>query len=73
MTFGAIPVLNGCWDSDIAKRFREGYEPGFVEGLSQAIEDPANSQDGFRRLGQALFEGLGNIITPRTGSSASDN
>ncbi|MBX3393980.1 MAG: hypothetical protein KF841_01295 [Phycisphaerae bacterium] len=67
---GGVPVLNGCLDSDVFKRFREAYEPGFVEGLSMAIENPAQSQLGFRRLGQALFEGLGAIIDPRTPSSA---
>ena len=67
---GFAPVMNGCWDSDIAKRFREAYEPGFVAGLSMAIDNPAQSQLGFRRLGQAFFEGLGAIISPRTASSA---
>ncbi len=67
---GVAPLMNGCWDSDIAKRFREAYEPGFVAGLSMAIDNPAQSQLGFRRLGQAFFEGLGAIISPRTESSA---
>ena len=62
-----------CLDSDIAKRFREGYAPGLVEGLSTFITDPANAEAGLQQTGAALFEGLGAILEPRTGSSTSDN
>lgn len=67
---GTAPVLNGCFDTDAFKRFREAYGPGFVEGLSMAVENPAQSQLGFRRLAQALFEGVGAVIDPRSPSSA---
>lgn len=61
-----------CLDSDIAKRFREGYAPGLVEGLSTFITDPANAEAGLQQTGAALFEGLGAILQPRTGSSATN-
>lgn len=70
---GCSPVLNGCIDNDVFKRFREGYAPGFVEGLSMAVDNPAQSQLGFRKMAEAFFEGLGAIMTPRTPSSAGSN
>ncbi|HKQ48117.1 MAG TPA: hypothetical protein VJZ71_08620 [Phycisphaerae bacterium] len=68
-------LLSGpaCMDSDIAKRFREGYAPGLVEGLSTFITDPANAEAGLQQTGAALFEGIGAILQPRTGSSAADS
>ena len=68
-------LLSGpaCLDSDIAKRFREGYTPGLVDGLSTFITDPENAEAGLQQTGAALFEGLGAILQPRTGSSASDD
>ena len=67
---GCVSMFGGCWDSDIAKRFREAYGPGLVEGLSDAITNPAQSQLGFRRTATALFEGLGAIIQPRTSAGS---
>lgn len=61
-----------CLDSDIGKRFREGYAPGLVEGLSTFITDPTNAEAGLQQTGAALFEGLGAILQPRTGSSTAD-
>jgi hypothetical protein len=62
-----------CWDSDIAKRFREGYGPGFVEGFSTFLTDPENAEAGLQQAGAAVFEGLGAVLNPRTGSSTSDS
>lgn len=76
MAFAASAFLMSgpaCLDSDLAKRFREGYAPGLVEGLSTFITDPTNAEAGLQQTGAALFEGLGAILQPRTGSSTSDN
>lgn len=66
------PVLffSGCFDSDIAKRFREAYSPTFVEGLSTALEQPGQAEAGLRLMGTALAEGLGAILEPRTSASS---
>ena len=61
-----------CLDSDIVKRFREGYAPGFVEGFSTFLTDPENAEAGLQQSAAALFEGVGAILQPRTGSSASE-
>ena len=72
--FCGTAMGTNCLDSDIMKRFRAAYEPGLVQGLSAAIDDPANSQIGFRQAAAALLEGLGAIIQPRTPvSSGSSN
>ena len=62
---------SSCLDSDIGKRFREGYGPGLVDGLTTFITDPANAEAGLQQTGAAFFEGIGAILQPRTGSSAS--
>lgn len=63
-------IINGCFDSDIFKRFREAYAPSAAEGFSQAITDPENAEDGLRLAGAALLDGLEAVIQPRTPSSA---
>ncbi len=61
--------LAGCdWSSEVARRFREAYGPGLIEGLSAALSDPTQAEAGFRRAGTALLEGLGAMIEPRTAS-----
>lgn len=63
-------MAEGCFlQSDIVKRFREGYEPGFVSGVTNAITDPDNAEDGVREAIAAAFEGLGAVIGPRSPSS----
>ena len=68
-------LFNGCFDTDIAKRFREGYAPGFIQGLSTALGQVGQAEVGLRQMGVALADGLGNVIQPRTpvssGSSGS--
>jgi hypothetical protein len=56
---------SGCWDSEIAKRFRESFVPNWVAGLSAAVTRPWESDIGFRQTAVALFEALGAVITPR--------
>lgn len=63
----------GCLDSEIAKRFRSATEPGLVQGLSSAVGDPANSETGLRQAAQALLDGLGAIIQPRTPASSGNS
>lgn len=65
-------VAPSCLNSDIAKRFRESYGPGVTAGLTSAITDPDNAEDGLRQTGAALFEGIGAILQPRSGSSIAD-
>ncbi len=55
----------GCWDSEVAKRFREAFVPGWVAGLSAAVTSPWESEIGFRQTAVALFEALGAVLTPR--------
>lgn len=64
--------FNGCWDTDIAKRFREAYTPGLVAGLTTAITSPDNAEAGLRQSLAALIDGIGAILQPRTPSSAGD-
>jgi len=68
-------LFNGCFDTEIAKRFREGYAPGFIQGLSTALGQRGQAETGLRQMGVALADGLGNVIQPRTrvssGSSGS--
>lgn len=67
-----VPATAGCdWSSEVARRFREAYGPGLVEGLSAALTNPTQSEAGLRRAGAALLEGLGAIIEPRTPSGGS--
>jgi hypothetical protein len=65
-------AFDGCLDSDIAKRFREAYAPGFISGLSTAVGTPGQAETGLRQMGTALAEGLGAILQPRTASSSSN-
>jgi hypothetical protein len=71
-TLLSIVPLRGCLDldSDLGKRFREGYAPGLVDGLSAAITDPAEAETGFRQAGVALIDAIGALLQPRTPSSA---
>ncbi len=63
----------GCLDSDIAKRFREAYAPGFIQGLSTAFAQPGQTETGLRQMGVALATALGGIIQPRTQLSSSSS
>ncbi|MBN2561339.1 MAG: hypothetical protein JXQ75_10460 [Phycisphaerae bacterium] len=63
--------FNGCFDSDIAKRFREAYAPGFIEGLSTALGEAGQAEAGLRQMGTALADALGAVIEPRTSVSSS--
>lgn len=61
--------LEGCWSSELAKRFREEFVPGFVEGLAQAVTFEGNTAEpGLRRAWAAFFEGLGAALNTRDGS-----
>lgn len=60
----------GCWESDLAKRFREAYAPGFIQGMSTALAQPGQAEAGLRQMGVALAEALGDVIQPRTTVSA---
>jgi hypothetical protein len=62
--------LGGCWDSDLAKRFREGYAPGFITGLSTALGQVGQAETGLRQMGTALAQGLGSLLQPRTSVSS---
>jgi hypothetical protein len=53
-------------ESDVFKRFRDAYAPGFVEGFSTAVSQPGQAEEGLRRSWAALFEGLGAVIETRT-------
>ena len=64
---------DGCFDSAIALRFREAYQPGLTEGLSSAITDPTNAEAGLREAGAAFLDGLGAILQPRSSSSSSSS
>ena len=66
----SVLLFNGCFDSDIIKRFREGSTETFVEGLSTALEQPGQAETGLRLMGTALAEGLGAILNPRTPASS---
>ena len=69
-SLGAM-LTEGCiLQSDIAKRFREAYGPGFVAGATAAITDPNNAEAGVREATAALFDGIGAVLMPRTESSA---
>lgn len=57
--------FGGCLDEEIAKRFRVAFGPGFVDGVNQAIGDPANAEAGLRNAAAAFFTGLGAVIQPR--------
>jgi hypothetical protein len=69
---GTLPVTS-CFDSEIARRFRGAYAPGFMEGVSSAITDPANAETGLRQAWAALYDGLGAIIEPRTPATSGSN
>ncbi len=62
--------LGGCWDSEIAKRFRDAYAPGAVTGLSTALGTAGQTEAGLRQMGTALADGIGAIIQPRSGTSS---
>lgn len=68
-----LALADGCWDSAIAVRFREAYAPGFTEGLTSAITNPADAEAGLRQAGAALLDGLGAIIQPRSSSSTNSH
>jgi hypothetical protein len=62
-------LAEGCFlQSEIVKRFREGYEPGLVSGVTTAITDPDNAEDGVRQAIAAVFDGLGAVIQPKSPS-----
>ncbi len=63
----------GCLDSDIGKRFREAYAPGFIQGLSTAFAQPGQTETGLRQMGVALAAALGNVIQPRTQLTSSSS
>jgi len=65
--------LGGCWDSEISKRFREAYAPGFINGLSTALGTAGQAETGLRLMGKALADGIGAIIQPRTSTSSSSS
>ncbi len=68
-------LFNGCFDTEVAKRFREAYTPGFIQGLSTALGQAGQAEAGLRQMGVALAQALGGVIQPRTtvssGSSGS--
>lgn len=66
-------ILGGCLDSDLLRRFRDGYAPGFVEGFTTAVLTPGDWEVGLRRTWAALFEGLGAIIQPLSNGSSGGN
>jgi hypothetical protein len=72
-----VLLSSGCLDSDIVKRFRDAYAPGFISGLTTALEAPGQAEAGLRELGAALADGLGAIIAPRspatTGGSSTNS
>ena len=63
--------FNGCFDSDIAKRFRDAYVPGFTQGLSTALGTAGQAEAGLRQMGVALANAIGAVIQPRTSASSS--
>ena len=70
---GVFLQLGGCWDSEISKRFREAYAPGFISGLSTALGTAGQTEEGLRLMGEALADGIGAIIEPRTSTSSSSS
>jgi hypothetical protein len=71
----AIPLFTAtayesCLTNDVAQRFRAGYAPGFVEGLTQAVSKPGDWEAGLRRSWAAIFEGLGALIQPQPKSAS---
>ncbi len=71
LSFSAPIMFGDCLDSEMAKRFRETYLPGLVDGLSAAVTQPESAEDGLRQAGVALIEGIGAALQPRTPSSSS--
>lgn len=67
----AFGMLGGCWSNDLFQRFREGYAPGFIEGLTTAVLTPGDWETGLRRAWAAIFEGLGSVLQPLSSSSGS--
>ena len=67
--FAGVFAQAGCLDSELAKRFREGYAPGAIEGLVAAAANPWD-EAGIRQALGALAEGVGSVINPRTSSDA---
>jgi hypothetical protein len=66
-------VFQGCLDSDIAKRFRTAYAPGFTDGLSTALGQAGQTEAGLRQTGVAFAEALGSVLEPRTPASGSSS
>ena len=63
-------MFGGCLDTDIVKRFREAYAPGFTDGLTTALQAPGQAETGLRQMGTALADGLGAILQPRTSAAS---
>ena len=72
MTCYGLSLGNGCMDSEIAKRFREAYVPGLMEGLSTAVSAPGQAEAGLRIAWAALMNGIGAMFDVRTPSSSSN-
>lgn len=67
----------GCFDSDLAKRFREAYAPNLTAGLTTMLQQPGQFETGLRQTGVALAQAIGALITPlsddSSGSSSSSS
>lgn len=64
-------TCEGCFNSDLAKRFREAYAPGLAEGLATAVATPGAGETGLRQAWAALFEGLGAILNVKSSTTSS--
>jgi len=71
MTCYGFSLGNGCMDSDIAKRFRDAYVPGLMEGLSTAVSAPGQAEQGLRIAWAALMNGIGAMFEVRTPATSS--
>ena len=65
------PLMSGCLDTDMAKRFREAFGPGFFDGISAAVDNPTAPEEGFQQSIDALLDGFAAILDTRTPPSAS--
>jgi len=74
---GLLLTNAGCFDSDLAKRFREAYAPNLTAGLTTMLEQPGQFETGLRQTGVALAQAIGALITPlsddSSGSSSSSS
>ena len=64
---------NGCMGSDIGKRFRETYATEFASGMSTALAEPGQWEQGLRQMGIALSDAIAAVIDTRTPSSLGSN